>query len=200
MLAERMGTLLHALARHAVRRVAVEYRGNELTGLIKPLAVALLKGLLAPILGDGVSYVNAPLLAAERGIHLTQTKGLKTGDYSTLVSAQVTLDDGEDIIVSGTLLDRQEAHIVQVNEYRMNFVPSGHLLIMGSFDQPGVIGRVGTLMAENQVNIASWYTGRATPGGHTLTVLSLDQPLGDSVMDQLLALDFVRHAHQVALF
>lgn len=200
VLAERMGTLLHALARHAVRRVAVEYRGNELTGLIKPLAVALLKGLLAPILGDGVSYVNAPLLAAERGIHLTQTKGLKTGDYSTLVSAQVTLDDGEDIIVSGTLLDRQEAHIVQVNEYRMNFVPSGHLLIMGSFDQPGVIGRVGTLMAENQVNIASWYTGRATPGGHTLTVLSLDQPLGDSVMDQLLALDFVRHAHQVALF
>lgn len=198
-LAERMGTLLHVLARHPVRRVQVDYRGDDLTGLTKPLTVALLKGLLSPSLGESVSYVNAPLLAAERGIQVAQTKGLKTGEYSTLVSVQVTLEDGEDIIIAGTLLDRQEAHIVQVNEYRMNFVPRGQLLIMGSYDQPGVIGKVGTLMAENKVNIASWYTGRATPGGQTLTVLTLDQPLDDAVYNQLMELEFVRHAHQVAL-
>lgn len=198
-LAERMGTILHVLARHPVRRVAVDYRGDELIGMVKPLTIALLKGLLAPSLGETVSYVNAPLLAAERGIQVAQTKGLKTADYSTLVSVQVTLDDGEDIIISGTLLDRQEAHIVQVNEYRMNFVPSGQLLIMGSFDQPGVIGKVGTLLAENKVNIASWYTGRATPGGQTLTVLTLDQPLDENVYTQLMQLEFIRHAHQVAL-
>ena len=198
-LAERMGTLLHVLARHPIRRVAVDYRGDDLITLVKPLTVALLKGLLAPSLGESVSYVNAPMLAAERGIQVTQTKGLKTGDYSTLVSVQVTLEDGEEIIISGTLLDRQEAHIVQVNEYRMNFVPSGHLVIMGSYDQPGVIGKVGTLMAENKVNIASWYTGRATPGGQTLTVLTLDQPMAEEVFEQLLKLEFVRHAHQAAL-
>jgi D-3-phosphoglycerate dehydrogenase / 2-oxoglutarate reductase len=198
-LAERMGTLLHVLSRHPVRRVAVDYRGDELIRLVKPLTVALLKGLLARSLGESVSYVNAPMLAAERGIQVAQTKGLKTGDYSTLVSVQVTLDDGEEIIIAGTLLDRQEAHIVQINEYRMNFVPSGHLVIMGSFDQPGVIGKVGTLMAENKVNIASWHTGRATPGGQTLTVLTLDQPLEEDVFAQLLQLEFVRHAHQVAL-
>lgn len=198
-LSEKMGTLLHVLARYPVRRVAVDYRGDDLNGLVKPLTVALLKGLLSPILGDTVSYVNAPMLAAERGVQVTQTKGLKTAEYSTLVSVQVTLEDGEEIIIAGTLLDRQEAHIVQVNEYRMNFVPRGQLLIMGSYDQPGVIGRVGTLMAENKVNIASWYTGRATPGGQTLTVLTLDQPLADDVYNQLLKLDFVRHAHQVHL-
>ena len=165
----------------------------------KPLTVALLKGLLAPALGDTVSYVNAPMLATERGIQVAQTKGLKTAEYSTLVSVQVTLDDGEDIIIAGTLLDRKEAHIVQVNEYRMNFEPNGQLLIMGSFDQPGVIGKVGTLLAENKVNIASWYTGRATPGGQTLTVLTLDQPLDETVYAQLMQLEFVRHAHQVAL-
>ncbi len=198
-LAECIGALLHTLARSPVRRMAVEYRGDEVVGLVKPLTVALLTGLLRPILGDKVNYINAPVLAGERGMLITQTKGLKTGDYTSLVSCQVTLEDGEDIIMAGTLLDHKEPHIVQINQYRMNFVPEGHLLLMGSFDQPGVIGRVGTLMATNNVNIASWQTGRAEPGGHTLTVLTLDQPIPDSVLDELRRLDFIRHAHQVAI-
>ncbi|MBC8100715.1 MAG: ACT domain-containing protein, partial [Armatimonadetes bacterium] len=70
---------------------------------------------------------------------------------------------------------------------------------MGSFDKPGVIGKIGTLMATNALNIASWQTGRAQPGGHTLTVLTLDQAVPEAVLDELRTLDFVRHAHQVAL-
>jgi D-3-phosphoglycerate dehydrogenase / 2-oxoglutarate reductase len=177
----------------------VEYRGDELSGMVKPVAVAILRGLLQPVLGDKVNYINAPVLAAERGIQVTQAKGLKTGDYANLVSCQITLEDGENIIMAGTLLDRKETHIVQINQYRMNFVPEGHLLIMGSYDQPGVIGRIGTLMANNQVNIASWQTGRAEPGGHTLTVLTLDQPIPEPVLAELRQLDFVRHAHQVEI-
>jgi D-3-phosphoglycerate dehydrogenase / 2-oxoglutarate reductase len=199
MLAERMGKLVHTLARFPIRRIAVEYRGDEMTGLVKPLTVALLKGALAPILGESVNYINAPVLAAERGIQVTQAKGLKTGEYSTMFSCQVTLEDGEQIIMAGTLLDHREPHIVQINDYRMNFVPEGHLVIMGSFDQPGVIGRVGTMMATNGVNIASWQTGRATPGGHTLTVLTLDEPLPDAVLAELTKQEFVRHAHQVEM-
>jgi D-3-phosphoglycerate dehydrogenase len=198
-LAECMGVIIHTLSRYPLRRVDVEYRGEELDGLVKPLTVALLKGLLTPVLGDKVNYINAPVLAAERGLHISQTKGLRTGDYATVVSCQVTLEDGEEIVMAGTLLDRKEPHIVQINEYRMNFVPLGDLLIMGSYDQPGVIGRVGTLLANNQVNIASWQTGRAEPGGQTLTVLTLDQPLPDEVLHELRQLEFVRHAHQVAV-
>ncbi len=198
-LAECIGTMIHALSRSPVSRVAVEYRGEEMSGLVKAVAVAILKGLLQPILGDKVNTVNAPVLAAERGIQVMQTKGMKAGDYASMVSCQVTLEDGETILMSGTLLDRKEPHIVQINQYRMNFVPEGHLLLMGSFDQPGVIGKVGTLMANNNVNIASWHTGRAEPGGHTLTVLSLDAPLPTPVLDELQQLDFVRHAHQVEI-
>jgi D-3-phosphoglycerate dehydrogenase len=198
-LAERIGTLIHVLARHPVRRLEVEYRGEEVSGLVKPLTVALLKGMLGPALGDRVSYINAPILASERGIVVAQTKGLKTVEYLNLVSCQVTLEDGEAIIMAGTLLDRREPHIVQINEYRMNFVPEGHLLIMGSYDQPGVIGRVGTLMANNNVNIASWQTGRAQPGGQTLTVLTLDEAISDALLDQLREQDFVRHAHKVEM-
>jgi D-3-phosphoglycerate dehydrogenase len=135
----------------------------------------------------------------ERGLQVTQAKGLKSADYASIVLCQATLEDGEEITIAGTLLDRRESHIVQINDYRMNFVPQGHLLIMGSFDRPGVIGRVGTLMSENGINIGSWQTGRAQPGGHTLTVLTLDEELPDEVMAQLTALDFVRHAHQAKM-
>ena len=115
------------------------------------------------------------------------------------MTAQITLEDNEDITITGTLLDRKEPHIVQINQYRMNFVPQGCLLLMGSRDTPGVIGRVGTLLSENEVNIASWHTGRAEPGGNTLTVLTLDEEVPDSVMDELLQLDFIRHVHQMTI-
>ncbi len=198
MLAERIGKLLHTLARTPIRRVGVELIGDEMFGLVKPVTVALLKGLLQPILGEAVSYINAPILAGERGIQVTQTKGLKSGDYSNMVLCQVTLEDGEEIVMSGTLLDHREPHIVQVNEYKMNFVPEGDLLVMGSYDKPGVIGHVGSLLADKGVNIASWQTGRATPGGQTLTVLTLDEQLPEEVLNAVLELEFIRHAHRVA--
>jgi D-3-phosphoglycerate dehydrogenase / 2-oxoglutarate reductase len=198
-LAERIGTLHHVLARHPIKQVAVEYSGDEVSGLVKPLMVALLKGLLTPILGDSVSYVNAPLLAHQRGIRVSQAKGLKPREYGNLISCQVILEDGEETIISGTLLDRHEPYIVQINQYRIHFVPQGKLLLMGSYDKPGVIGRVGTMMAQNNVNIASWQTGREEPGGQTFTVLALDQTVGQEVLDLLEQQDFVRHVHQVEL-
>ena len=105
------------------------------------------------------------MLAVERGIGVTQAKGLKSADYASIVLCQATLEDGEEIHHRRDAADRREPHIVQINDYRMNFVPEGHLLIMGSFDQPGVIGKVGTLMAQNGINIGSWQTGRSGPAG-----------------------------------
>lgn len=199
-LAEQMGAIFHALSRNPVRRVAIEVRGYEMDGLIKPITVGVLKGLLTPILGHSVSVVNAPLLANERGWQITQVKGLRdSGDYTNVVNAQITLEDGEEITIAGTLLDHKQPYIVQINEYRMNFVPDGHLLFMGSYDKPGVIGTIGTLLSEHQVNIASWHTGRAEPGGNTLTVLTLDAPLPDDIFEELKSIDFVRHANQTKI-
>jgi D-3-phosphoglycerate dehydrogenase len=139
------------------------------------------------------------MLAAERGWQVTQVKGLKTSEYSNVVSCQVTLEDGETITITGTLLDHKEPYVVQINEYRMNFVPEGYLLIMGSYDRPGVIGKVGTLLSDHRVNIASWHTGRAEPGGNTLTVLTLDEEIPAAIFNELDQLDFIRHAHQVKI-
>ncbi|MEO1290542.1 MAG: ACT domain-containing protein, partial [Chloroflexota bacterium] len=198
ILAERMGQIFHVLSRSAVRRVAVEASGEDMNGLIKPITVGVLKGLLVPILGDSVSSVNAPILAHERGWQVTQAKGL-SAEYANMVNIRVTLEDGEDITMSGTLLDHKTPYIVQINQYRMKFVPEGYLLLMGSRDKPGVIGRVGTLFAEHSINIAGWYTGRAEKGGNTLTVITLDDAIPDDIFGHVEALDFVRHAHQMLL-
>ena len=81
----------------------------------------------------------------------------------------------------------------------MDFVHECSIAYTGSHTRPRVIGKVGTLMATNDINIASWHTGRATPGGHTLTVLTLDEPLPDDIYATLCAQEFVRHAHQVKI-
>ena len=198
-LAENIGALHHVLARSPIRRVAIEIIGDDMNGLIKPMTVGVLKGLLTPILGDQVSYVNAPILATERGWQITQAKGIKISEYSNVMTCQITLDDNEEISIAGTLLDRKKPYILQINNYRIHFVPRGYLLVMGSYDQPGVIGKVGTLLADNGVNIASWHTGRAEPGGNTLTVLTLDEPIPETVMDMLREQDFIRHAHQMKI-
>jgi len=198
-LAERVGALHHFMARGKIRRVAVEFKGDEISGLVKPLTVALLKGMLAPLLGDAVNYINAPVLAVERGIHVTQTKGLDVSDYRNLISCQVHWDGGGQMIIGGALFNQMEPRIIQMDTYRTDFVPEGTLLVFGSYDVPGVIGRVGTLLAQHTINIGGWRTGRAEKGGQTLTVVTVDQPLNEALLEEFRAQDFVRHATQMTL-
>jgi D-3-phosphoglycerate dehydrogenase len=198
-LAERIGALHHFLARGRIRRVAVEYKGDEIVGLVKPLTVALLKGILTPVLGDSVNYINAPVMAVDRGIHVTQTKGLDASDYRNLVSCQVHWEGGGQMIISGTLFNGSEPRIVQMDTYRTDFVPEGTLLVFGSYDIPGVIGRVGTLLAQHKINIAGWRTGRAEKGGQTLTIVTIDQALSPELLEEFRKQDFVRHATQMKL-
>lgn len=196
-LSESIGSLQHILARAPIRRIAIEIIGEDMDGLIKAMTVGILKGLLTPIHGENVGYVNAPVLATEHGWRITQAKGIKISEYSNVITCQITLDNNEEVSIAGTLLDRQKPYILQINSYRIHFEPRGHLLVMGSYDQPGVIGKVGTLMAENGINIASWHTGRAQPGGNTLTVLNFDEALPEPLMEMLRRQDFIRHVHQL---
>src|SRR5258708_10762085 len=154
-LAERIRPLHHYLPRGRIRPVAVEYKGDELEGLVKPLTVALLKGMLQPVLGETVNYINAPLVAMERGIHVTQTKGLDVADYTNLVSCQVHWEGGGELVISGALFNRTEPRIVQIDTYRTDVIPEGNMVVFGSYDVPGVIGKVGTLMAQHNVKLAN---------------------------------------------
>ncbi|NDJ85395.1 MAG: phosphoglycerate dehydrogenase [Chloroflexi bacterium] len=196
-LAEAIGKLAQHLAEGPIYKVSIEFKGEEFENLVKPMTVALLRGLLSPVLGDDhVNYINAPILANERNIFVTQAKGLNRTDYTNLLSCQVQWRE-EELSIGGALFNHSDPHIVQINQYRTDFRLEGILLIIGSYDLPGVIGRVGHLLGENSINIADWRTGRAERGGHTLSVATLDHPLPDALLHMLREQEYVRHVRQI---
>ncbi|MEA3345533.1 MAG: phosphoglycerate dehydrogenase [Chloroflexota bacterium] len=198
-LAERIGSMQMQLAQGRMSRVEVEYRGPEVSKLVKPLTTALLKGLLTPIVGqDQVNYVNAPLLANQRGVIVAQVKGLPGPDYPNLISCHLITDSGERLI-AGTLFSRKLPRIVQIDEYRMDALPEGIMLVMASQDVPGVIGKVGAFLGQHNINIAEWRLGRNQPGDRALSVINLDNEVPDQVMEELAELSEVIDIRQVVL-
>ncbi|MCS7055828.1 MAG: phosphoglycerate dehydrogenase [Thermoflexales bacterium] len=198
-LAEKLGRLQAGLMEGRLSRIEVEYRGSDVAPHVKPLTVALLRGLLEPILGgEKVNYVNAPVIANERGIVVTQALNLTSSDYTNLVSCRVTTDH-EERTIAGTLFDGSEPHIVQIDHFRIDAVPEGLVLVISSRDVPGVIGRVGTILGANYVNIAEYRLGRTKPGDRALSFINLDNPVPDYAMKALRDLPEVVWAKQMTL-
>jgi D-3-phosphoglycerate dehydrogenase len=184
ILAEKVGSLQTQLADDAIQRVEVEIKGKELNSHIKPITVAILKGLLEPVLHETVNYINAPHLAQKRGTVVSQTSGLSTPDYPNLISCRVEWAGGSRTIAA-TLFHDDEPRLVQIDKYRLDVLPEGTILVVSSRDQPGFIGRVGTILGEHGVNIAAWRYGRIEPYGLALSFIRTDTDVPDSVIQAL---------------
>lgn len=197
-LAEKMGILHNALAPAPIRRVEIEARGETVDELVRPVAAALLKGLLERSLSDTVNYINAPMLAEEHGISISQTTGVGAADYPNLISSRVSWDGGHRVI-SGVLFGGEQPRIVQVDNYHLDAYPEGHVLIMQNKDVPGVIGQVGTILGAYDVNIGEWRMGRVEPGGEALSFINLDGDLPDAVVQALETIQAVTNLKLVTL-
>ncbi len=197
-LAERLGAFLSQSAPGGVEEVRVTYRGEVAAGLTAPITVSALKGLLAPILREMVNFVNAPLLARERGIQVVESRSEASEDFQSLLTLEVRTSEGTSR-VDGTIFGKKEPRIVRVNEYRLEAAPEGHLLVMYSRDVPGVIGAIGTTLGAHGINIARMHLGRESVGGRAISVISVDQPLGRDDLKALQALPNVIRAVQVTL-
>lgn len=199
ILAEKLGKMQAHLMEGRLSRVEVEYRGADVAPHVKPLTVALLRGLFEPMLGnERVNYVNAPIIANERSITVTQALNLTSSDYTNLVSCRITTDV-EERTIAGTLFDGTEPHIVQIDHFRIDAVPEGLALVISSRDVPGVIGRVGTILGANYVNIAEYRLGRTKPGEYAMSFVNLDSPVPDYAMKALRDLPEVVWVKQMAL-
>ncbi|MCC7352485.1 MAG: phosphoglycerate dehydrogenase [Anaerolineae bacterium] len=197
-LAEKVGSLQMQLVRGRVGRVEVDVRGEEIATQVKAITVALLKGLLEPILKETVNYVNAPALAAERGIAVAQVHGEESEDYPNLISCRV-VSTQETRLVAGSLFSRARPRIVQIDEYPMDVQPVGNVLIIASRDVPGVMGRIGTILGNHDLNIAEWRLGRTAPGEMELSFINMDSPVPDDVIREIAASGTVMDVRQVAL-
>jgi len=148
------------------------------------MTLAVIKGLLTPILAENVNYVNASVLAKERGIKITESKSSSAAHYANLIQVVVRTDTKK-IGVAGTLFTREDTRIVMIDDFNVEVVPEGYILLIGNKDVPGIIGQIGTLLGHNQINIAGMTLGRDKPGGRATTLLKIDSAISEQVMQEI---------------
>jgi D-3-phosphoglycerate dehydrogenase len=182
-LAETAGKIAVQLLDSRLETVQVSYEGDIAEEDVDLLTASALKGVFQPLEWQ-VNAVNAPQIAEDRGIEVSETKRRQAEDFQSLVT--VTVGDGEkEISVCGTLFAEDDARIVRVDGYRVDAIPGGQMMITRNTDEPGVIGHIGSVMGEFGVNIAGMFNARETIGGEALTVYNVDQEVPEEAREEL---------------
>ncbi|MEO5365436.1 MAG: phosphoglycerate dehydrogenase [Magnetococcus sp. WYHC-3] len=183
-LGDRLGTTLGQLTEAGVRRLEIDFQGDVGRLNRKPIANAILNGLLRPMLDCGVNSVNAPLIAEERGIEVVETtRGASREGFNSLIGVTIVTEKRQRHI-SGTLFAGQP-RIVAMNDVPIEANPEGTLLFIANQDTPGLIGRVGTLLGQNGINIANFHLGRREQGGAAIAFVNVDQPIVPELLAEL---------------
>ncbi len=184
-LAEMLGGFYTALAGGLTDRVDVALVGQLADVDDRVLSLAVLKGMFQSISDEPVSYVNAPLIAKEKGIEVRRSSSAHSEDYVSLVRISGSVKDRK-VSVAGTVVgSRQSPRIVEIDEHSIDLPPSRYMLVIHNEDRPGVIGRVGTVLGDAGVNISNMAVGRDPEGKHALMGLNLDSPPDESTLEKL---------------
>jgi D-3-phosphoglycerate dehydrogenase / 2-oxoglutarate reductase len=198
ILAEKLGAFGAQVFEGGLERVSIEYRGDVANLMTSPITIAALRGLLNPILEDSVNYVNAPIIAKERGIVVEETKTTDAGDFTSLIVLELLAGRGL-ARLSGTLYKRKDPRIVDLNGFPLEVVPEGHMLVLSNLDQPGVIGSIGNFLGQHQINIASIQLSREKPGGKAIAVIGIDVPMTPDRLQEIKKLPHILSAKQIKL-
>ena len=185
-LAEKLG-LLHSqlFTQGSLKEVTIRFGGEVTRYPLAPLTLAVVKGLLTPICGETVNYVNAMTIAEERGIEINESKSTKSEDFSNYI--QIEVGTKEKNLIMGTLFGDQLPRIVRVNEFILEVPPQGYVIFIHNEDQPGVVGTVGTILGKNKINIAEMSLGRVEKNNKMLamTVINTDNEVPDKVLEEI---------------
>ncbi len=196
-LAEKMGKIAISRLKGQFKLVRITYRGKISEKNTELVTRALLKGILSYILGESVNLVSALPIARDRGIVIEEAKTEDVEHYESLI--EVVVGNGKEIYLAGTCFG-DEPRILMIDKYKVDFVPRGHYIISLHEDKPGVIGRVGTLFGQHNINIAGMIVGRyGGRGGIQLMLLLVDDPPSDEVLRKMVELDGIIDATYVYL-
>jgi D-3-phosphoglycerate dehydrogenase len=199
-LAEKVGKLQMAMATGSIASIEVEVQSANADDLVRPVAAGILKGLLDTVVAGRVNFVNAPLLAEERGIKISRSVGSGDGDFQNMLSCRVRWASGdvaeanEERVVAGAVHGHKQGRIVQISGYVFEADPHGIVLLMLNHDVPGVIGEVGTMLGRHGVNVAEWRMGRDEERHEALSFINLDSVPDDEVLAELQAMPAVTKA------
>ncbi len=183
-LSDRMGCLLAQLAEGPVKEVVIEYAGDFQDLDLSPVTTAVLKGLLTPMIKDDVNFVNAEVLAKERGIKVTATTMSETAEYINLITVRAFYDGGKSK-VAGTIFGQKDPRVVSINNFRLELHPHGRFILIHNHDRPGAIGAIGSLLGDHKINISRMRVGQEEGGDKTMIFIRTDDLIPDDVMKEL---------------
>ncbi len=193
-----LGKLVSQLAEGQTRDIQVKYQGDITSYDTGALKAAVLGGLLEAISEDRINLVNADLVAARRGLSIMEQKEVTCENYASLITLGVTTSAGE-LTVAGTVING-EVHLVRINDYWLDIVPTGgYFLFCEHIDRPGLIGAVGKITGDADIDISFMHVGRLKPRGQALMVLALDEPMLEEQQRQMLAIPDVQTCKLVKL-
>ncbi|MEG6513629.1 phosphoglycerate dehydrogenase [Desulforamulus ruminis] len=197
-LAEKLGKFQAQMLNGRLEKVEVVYSGELARYDVNPITTLLLKGLLDPILQENVNFVNAPVVARNRGITVVQTTTDNAEDYNNLITVAVYTNNGKRLL-SGALFQGNDPRIVNIDGYRINAATSGHMLVVPHIDKPRIVGKVGTVVGDKDINIAGMQVGRIELGGKAIMVMMVDNIVPQCAMDELAKIDGVLEVKMVSL-
>jgi D-3-phosphoglycerate dehydrogenase len=200
-LAEKMGLFYTQLCSGdscGLSEIRIEYKGNVTEHDTEPITTALLKGLMTPMVGDVVNFVNAPSIAKDRGISIAVTKTEEAGNFTGMISLEGKSGD-KLFSISGTLFGKTEPRIVKVNQFELDAIPEGHLLVIDAHDKPGVIGSIGGFLGDNSVNIGRMQFGREGVGGMSLSMVQIDTQIDEKVVKGLASMPNIVAVREIYL-
>ena len=183
-LGEKMGLLVAQIANGRISQIDIKYSGDVAKHSVSPLTVAIVKGALTPVLQDTVNYVNSLIVAKERGIKVKESKAMELEEYTSLITVEVKTDKGTRSVM-GTLFTKKDARIVKIDQFHVDAIPQGYMIVAHNIDVPGIIGQMGTILGRNGVNVAAMTFGREKEGGKTLSVLNVDSAVPEKVLDEI---------------
>jgi hypothetical protein len=197
-----LGRLLAKLSRQLLdepaRGFEIVYAGDLAQHTTEPIRLAVLAGLLEGTSETRVTPVNAALIARERGLGVSERKQPDADQYAALLELRVRTADGAEHAFGGTAV-QDEPHIVLVDGYRLDLIPSQSMVFTFHRDRPGLIGLVGTLLGKADINISSMHVGRMAPRGEAMMVLTVDEPVPQSAIAEIVSLSNIHRAYSVQL-
>jgi D-3-phosphoglycerate dehydrogenase len=191
-LAEQVGSFAGQITDGGMRAVTIQYEGAIAELNVRPLTSIVLKALLSPLM-DSVNMVNAPVIARERDIAVSETRLDQASDYQTMIRLTVTTD-GRSRSVAGTLIGSDKPRIVSIEDVPIEAELTPHMLFTRNLDKPGYIGNLGRTLGDAGINIASLHLGRTAPGEQAMCLVSIDQRIDDVALRRISSLPHVVQA------
>jgi D-3-phosphoglycerate dehydrogenase / 2-oxoglutarate reductase len=198
VLAEKMGIMQAQLAEGPITEVSLEYAGDVAKHDITAITTAFVKGLLSNAVGEMVNNVNATAMAKERNIKITESKTSQVEEFAHLITASVK-SKPKVLAISGALFANNQPRIVKIDNYYVDALPEGNMILIVNKDVPGIVGQLGTLLGKNNINIAGMTFGREKLGGKAISLCNTDSRVPDKIIKELKKSDNIFDAKSITI-